>query len=200
MQCPRRLPVSPPDFSIDAATWKQQAPHSNIDSKSTSVDVRARHGIWKRLTRARLEEDMSQRGGSLIEMCVVLGLIGILCALAVPGWSALAARHHRQAVVKEIASELRMARQLAIARRERVRVFLDAASSSVRTECVECGNVPLRWYYFARRDTRIDSMTKDEIVFHPSGRSATAATIVIAGPKEDRVILTVSLTGRVAIS
>lgn len=144
---------------------------------------------------------MSQRGGSVIEICVVMGLIGILCAIAVPGWSALAARHHRHAVAKEIASELRMARQLAIARRERVRVFLDAESSSVRTACVECGNISLRWYYFAQRGTVIESMTsKGEIVFHPSGRSATAATIVMKGPKEDRLIVTVSLTGRVAIS
>jgi type IV fimbrial biogenesis protein FimT len=147
------------------------------------------------------EEDMGQQGVSMIEMCVVIGLIAILSAASVPGWGALAARHHEHAVVKEVASELRMARQLAIARRERIRVLLNVESSSLRTECVECGNVPLRWYYFAQRGTVVESMTsRGEVVFHPSGRSATATTIVLVGPKANRSTVTVTLTGRVVIS
>lgn len=103
--------------------------------------------------------------------------------------------------MREIASELRMARQLAMARHERIRVVVNAEQSMVRTECIECGNVALRWYYFAQRGTVIDSMTtKGEIIFHPSGRSATATTIVLAGPKQDKPNITVSLTGRVVVS
>ncbi len=143
---------------------------------------------------------MSERGVSLIELCVVLAMIGILCAVAVPGWGALAARHQHRAVVMEIASELRMARQLAMARHERIRVVVNADQSSLRTECVECGAIPLRWYYFAQRGTVIESMTtKPEITFHPSGRSATATTITLSDPRQGRQALTVSLTGRVVV-
>ncbi|MBX3236972.1 MAG: GspH/FimT family pseudopilin [Nitrospiraceae bacterium] len=144
---------------------------------------------------------MKERGGSLIEVCAVLGLIGTLCALAVPGWGALTARHHGRAVVRELASELRMARQLAMARHERVRVIVNAEQSSLRTECIECGGTALRWYYFAQRGTAIESMsTRGEIVFQPSGRSATPTTIVLVGPQQERPTLTVSLTGKVTVS
>ncbi len=144
---------------------------------------------------------MSERGGSLVELCVVLGLIGTLCAMALPGWGALAARHHGRAVVREMASELRMARQLAMARHERVRVVINADQSSLRTECIDCGGLVLRWYYFAQRGTTIQSMTnRGEIIFQPSGRSATATTIVLAGPRQESPTVTVSLTGRVTTS
>ena len=110
-------------------------------------------------------------------------------------------RQQQRAVVTEIASELRMARQLAMARCERIRVVVNAEQCELRTECVDCGTGPLRRYAFARRGTIIESMTtKPEIVFQPSGRSATATTIILMDRRNAAHYVTVGITGRVAMS
>ncbi len=144
---------------------------------------------------------MNQRGGSLLELCTVAAIIAIVTGLSLPSWAALVAKHQQQAVMTDIASELRMARQLAMARHERIRVVVNAEQSELRTECVDCGTGPLRRYEFARKGTVIESMTtRPEIVFQPSGRSATATTIVLLDQRKTTHLVTVSITGRVALS
>ncbi|MCC2640447.1 MAG: uncharacterized protein K0S45_860 [Nitrospira sp.] len=143
---------------------------------------------------------MNQRGASLVELCTVATIIAIVTGLSLPSWAALAAKHQQRAVMMEIASELRLARQLAMARHERIRVVVDVEQSALRTECIDCGENPLRRYEFARKGTVIKSMTtKPEIVFQPSGRSATATTIVLLDQRQLTQQVTVSITGRVAL-
>ena len=94
-----------------------------------------------------------------------------------------------------------MARQLAMARHERIRVVVNAEQSELRTECVDCGAGSLRRYEFAHRGTAIESMsTNPEIMFQPSGRSATATTMVLIDGLKAIHHVTVSITGRVAQS
>ena len=144
---------------------------------------------------------MNERGVSLVEVCTVLAIMAIVLGVSVPGWSALVAKHRQRAVVTEIASELRMARQLAMARHERVRVVVNVEQSELRTECMDCERSALRRYEFGRTGTVVDSMsTQPEIVFQPSGRSATATTMVLVDSRRARHQVTVSLTGRVVVS
>jgi type IV fimbrial biogenesis protein FimT len=143
---------------------------------------------------------MNERGGSLVELCTVAAIIAVVTGVSLPGWAAVVGRQQQRAVATEIASELRMARQLAMARHERIRVMVDAEQSELRTECVDCGAGLLRRYDFSRRGTIVKSMTtKPEIVFHPSGRSATATTIILMDRRNATQQLTVSITGRVAL-
>ena len=144
---------------------------------------------------------MNERGGSLVELCTVAAVIAIMTGVSLPGWAAFVGRQQQRAVVTEIASELRMARQLAMARHERIRVVVNAEQSELRTECVDCAMGTLRRYEFARRGTTIQSMsTNPEIVFQPSGRSATATTMVLVDRRNAIHQVTVSITGRVALS
>lgn len=144
---------------------------------------------------------MNERGVSLVELCTVAAIVAIGVGVSLPSWAALVAKQQRRAVVTEIASELRMARQLAMARHERIRVVVNAEQFELRTECVDCGTGPLRRYEFARKGTVIESMTtKPEILFQPSGRSATATTIVLVDRQHETHQVTVSITGRVVSS
>ena len=123
---------------------------------------------------------MNERGVSLVELCTVLAIMAIVTGVSLPGWAALVAKHRQRAAVMEIASELRMARQLAMARHERIRVVVNAEQSELRTECMDCGMGLLRRYEFAHTGTVLESMTtRPEILFQPSGRSATATTMVL---------------------
>lgn len=144
---------------------------------------------------------MNERGVSLIELCVVTAMITIVVGVSLPSWATLVAKYQHRAIESEIASELRMARQLAIVRRERIRVVVDVDRSELRTECVDCGMGPLRRYDFSRKGTVISSMTTGpEVVFQPSGRSATATTIILFDRNQTPHRLTVSMTGRVVLS
>ena len=130
-----------------------------------------------------------------------LAMAAIVIGVSLPGWAGLVEKQQHRAVISEIASELRMARQLAIARHERVRVVVNAEQSEMYTECVDCGKRPFRRYGFAGRGTSIESMTtKPEIVFQPSGRSATATTILLMDRRNVTHQVTVSITGRVVTS
>lgn len=144
---------------------------------------------------------MNERGVSLVELCMVIAIVAIVAGVSLPGWASVVAKQQRRAVVMEIASELRMARQLAMARHERIRVVVNAEQSELRTECVDCGMGSLRRYAFAHRGTVIESMsTNPEVLFQPSGRSATATTIVLMDSLKTIHHVTVSITGRVAQS
>jgi len=144
---------------------------------------------------------MNERGVSLVELCTVMAIMTIVMGVSVPGWTALIAKHRQRAVVTEIASELRLARQLAMARHERIRVVVNAEHSELRTECADCEEGVLRRYEFARTGTVIDSMsTRPEILFQSSGRSATATTMTLVDSRRVTHQVTVSITGRVAVS
>ena len=144
---------------------------------------------------------MNERGGSLVELCTVVAIIATVVGVSAPGWGALVANHQHRAVMMEIASELRMARQLAMARHERIRVVVNAEQSELRTECMDCEISLLRRYEFAHKGTVIESMsTKPEILFQPSGRSATATTMILLDGRRATHQVTVSITGRVTLS
>ena len=144
---------------------------------------------------------MNERGVSLVELCTVMAIVTIVMGVSVPGWTALIAKHRQPAVVTEIASELRFARQLAMARHERIRVVVNAEHSELRTECADCEEGVLRRYEFVRTGTVIDSMsTRPEILFQSSGRSATATTVTLVDSRRVTHQVTVSITGRVAVS
>lgn len=144
---------------------------------------------------------MNERGGSLVELCTVVAIIAIVTGVSLPGWAALVAKQQQRTVIMEIASELRMARQLAMARHERIRVVVNAEQSTLRTECLDCETSLLRQYDFSRKGMVIQSMTtKPEIMFQPSGRSATATTMVLIDGRRTPHQVTVSITGRVSLS
>lgn len=143
---------------------------------------------------------MKQDGKSLIESLVVLAITGVLTIMAGPRFQSLTSRAHVQAATDEIASELRLARQLALAKRDRVRLVFDLERRTIAAELVN-GGVTHHIYRYENRDVVMEQPSAGpEILFHPSGRSATATTIQLRGKEGSVRKLTVSLTGRVAVS
>lgn len=143
---------------------------------------------------------MNQRGASLIELLSVVTILAILGAMSGPPWLSLAARQESWSVTRAIAGELRLGRQLAMSRHARVRVVIDMDKRAIRTELVN-GAAPLRLYEFAERRTVVESLSNGaEILFHPSGRSATANTIVLRDRQDNKRTITIGITGKVTIS
>ncbi|HET9866488.1 MAG TPA: GspH/FimT family pseudopilin, partial [Nitrospira sp.] len=139
-------------------------------------------------------------GRSLLELVVALAIVGIMASMARPSFQSLNARLQARTVTAEIASTLRMARQLAMARRERLRLRFDLHGKTISLERADADGI-LNVYRYGDKGIVVDEPTAGcELFFHPSGRSATASTIVIHDRGSRRTTITVSLSGRVVTS
>jgi len=146
--------------------------------------------------RSHLQEE----GWSLTELLIVLAIMGMMAALAGPSYRAMTARVQARSVTVEIASELRLARHLAMARRERLRVIFDRERGTVTLRRADAEGL-LHVYQYGDRGVVVEEPTAGpELLFHPSGRSATPTTIRVRDSQGRETIFTVSITGRVSVS
>lgn len=141
-----------------------------------------------------------EHGWSLTELLIVLAITGMMAALAGPSYQAMTARVQARSVTVEIASELRLARQLAMARRERMRVVFDRASRTITLQRADTEGL-LHVYQYGETGVVVEEPTAGpELLFQPSGRAATPATIRVRDSQGRETIFTVSITGRVSVS
>jgi hypothetical protein len=142
---------------------------------------------------------MNEQGKSLIEIVMVMALVVATTALTGAGLMAATVKQQGRAVATEMASELRTARYLAIVRREAVRVVLEPGTTTMRIETAETPGRPIREYDFRGKGVAVERLSNGAaIVFHPSGRAASPATITLTNRRQERWQLTVSLIGRVS--
>lgn len=79
---------------------------------------------------------MKQEGKTLMELMVVVAIIGMVAMMAIPNYSIINSRSQIRCTTEEIASELRLARQLAITYRDRVRIVVDREQQALTTQFV----------------------------------------------------------------
>jgi type IV fimbrial biogenesis protein FimT len=152
---------------------------------------------WKHPIAAGLS---APSGNSLVELVLVVSILGIMVAMAGPGYQSLYARTQARAATAEIASTLRLARQLAMARRERLLMRFDLSDQTISLRRADADGT-LNIYRYRDKGIVVDEPTGGcDLLFHPSGRSATASSIVIHDRYARRITITVSLNGRVVIS
>jgi len=153
------------------------------------------HGVMSLIARLA-----TTTGKSLTELMIVTAVLGIVASLAAPAYQSFQTRVQTRTATAEIASTLRMARHLAMARRERLLIRFDLSEQTITLRQADADTV-LHVYRYADTGIVIEEPTSGpELFFHPSGRSASASTIVIHDRDRLRFTVTVSLTGRVVIS
>jgi type IV fimbrial biogenesis protein FimT len=139
-------------------------------------------------------------GKTLSEIAAVTAILGILATIAAPAYQSLHIRVQGKTAAAEVASTLRMARQLAMARRERLLIRFDRSAQTITLRQADANGV-LNVYRYADKGIVIEEPTAgSDLFFHASGRSASPTTILIYDRDHRRTTVTVSLTGRVAIS
>lgn len=142
---------------------------------------------------------MNDQGKSIIELVTVMAMILIMMAFSGAGLLAATARQQGRVVATDLANELRAARYLAIMRREPLRVVLTPGTSTMRVEPVLEPGRTIREYDFREKGVTVASLSNGgEILFHPSGRAASPATITLRNRTQEHWRLTVSLIGRVS--
>lgn len=134
-----------------------------------------------------------------MELMVVVAIIGMVAMMAIPNYSIVNSRSQIRCTTEEIASELRLARQLAITYRDRVRIVVDLEQQALTTQFVNSATSHHAYYYGGKGIVIEEPSAGPEILFHPSGRSASATTIQLHSLEGQTQSLTVSMTGRVSL-
>jgi len=142
---------------------------------------------------------MRQDGTTLMELMVTVAIMGIIAALAGPNLSGLYSRIQMRSATEELASELRLARQLAMTHRDRVRVVFDFEQRTLEAQFVNAAATHHVYRYGDNGIVIEEPSGGPEILFHPSGRSATATTMYLRSKEGWLRKLTVGITGRVSI-
>ena len=86
------------------------------------------------------KSSISSRGFSLIELLIVLTIIGILTALAIPAMVAQRRMLRSTAVTREIMTQLRYARQLAMSQRQSITFQYDDAAAKKQITIINHNN------------------------------------------------------------
>jgi type IV fimbrial biogenesis protein FimT len=142
---------------------------------------------------------MKQEGKTLTELIMVVAIMGMLATMAAPNYSVFNSRSQIRSTTEEIASELRLARQLAMTYRDRVRIVVDMDQQVLATQFVNTGTAHHAYHYGGKGIVIEEPSAGPEILFHPSGRSASATTIQIHSLEGQTQQLTVSITGRISL-
>jgi type IV fimbrial biogenesis protein FimT len=142
---------------------------------------------------------MKQDGKTLVELIVVAGILATVSIIGIPNFLGLHSTSQLRSVTEEIASDLRLARQLALTNRDRVRIVIDTEQQELITRLVNA-NTTHHVYRYAGKGLIIEEPSAGwDIQFQPSGRSATPTTIQLQNREGQTKTLTVSITGRVSI-
>ena len=132
---------------------------------------------------------------TLLELVIVLALVGLLMALAVPRFSAMRDRASVRAAMADLGAEFSMARQSAITRRTAVAVVLDTSSGTVelRSAARTMSRHPLGTTYGI-----VLGCNRDSAVYDPRGVGYGVSNLTVTVRRGAIVdTLTMSRMGRV---
>lgn len=147
-----------------------------------------------------MKEAVGQAGKTLVETLTIISVLGIAAVITADAFLPAVRHNQAQAVRAELAGELRLARQLAMAGGRPIRVRLEAGRSRLTVEAVRDQAV-LRTLEFSDKGVVVDSVSNGpDILFYGSGRAATPTTVTLRSMENGKLYkLTVSITGRVTL-
>jgi general secretion pathway protein H len=142
----------------------------------------------------------AQAGFTLLELMVVLGLMGLLLGLVIPGLMHSWEREANRATLRDFISTLRTARSEAVTRGLRVRLFLSLKTGRYRLEgSTREGTLKGLSLTDAQLVWQNPEKSQGYIAFYGDG-STSGGTLALAEPTGRRYVLEVKpITGKVSL-
>ena len=149
----------------------------------------------------------TQRGFSLTELLMVIAITGILSGLASVSFSSQLPHHRLNSAARDIVSDLRWARQLALAERQPVSVVLDLERERYQIERHSQPGIPIGWVRnlqdrgqgYGEIDL-VSSSGGPILTFYPQGTTNSWTTIILRNRSGEQRQITVVATGKVKLT
>ena len=149
----------------------------------------------------------TQKGFSLIELLIVMVITGIFSGLASVSFSSQLPHYRLNHAARDIVSDLRWARQLALTERQPISVVLDLERERYQIERRSQPGIPIGWV----RDLldrgqgygEIDLVSSSggrTLTFYPQGTTNSWTTIILRNRFGEQRQITLVATGRVKLT
>jgi len=147
----------------------------------------------------------NQRGVTLMELMVVIVTIGLLAAMAAPRFLDYIPKLKSKAAVKEVVSQLRLARSSAIAEKRPVGVYFNTAekkyvmfvdSADVASHIYSDADPKVRESAFPQGvEMGFITFSNNVVIFNPDGSASTSGEMAFLSPEGDRLYRVSVLAG-----
>ena len=142
---------------------------------------------------------------TLVELLVVLGIIGLILGISVPGLSAYANQARLKAATRNVVGLLSLARSLAISSHQDHAVIVDPAQRRITVENAVSGDtleqtVQLPPSIDVETEVAGESAQEARVIFRPTGSLAGRTTTIRLADRDKSHTITVSgITGAVTV-
>jgi len=150
-----------------------------------------------------------QSGFTLIEMMIVLAVLAIMAAIAIPNFMSLLPGMRLNGAARQVMGDLMAARMKAVKLNQRTKVFFDTSGYEICNDADNSGivadnegDVKTRNIQTNYQDVSFDLDNTTDPVFSPRG-TATNRTITLtqtSGGSTNTKSITISIAGRVKIN
>ena len=142
---------------------------------------------------------------TLVELLVVLGIIGVIVGMSVPGLVGYAQRVRLKATVRQVMGLLSLARSLAISSHEEHAVILDQAEGTLSVMNVASEETLEQAVHLSSAVTLVfeiggEPSAEARIIFRPTGAlNGRTVSLILADREREQTITVTGTTGAISL-
>lgn len=147
---------------------------------------------------------MDNRGFTMIELMVIVAIVGIMTVIGFVSLNSQLPHYRLNSAVRDLVSDLRWARSLAITSGEKVSLLLDPSNDRYHIEKASSPGTSINGIRDYRKDypgvDLVSSSGGDLMAFEPRGTTGNWTSIILRNSFGEERRITIIATGRIKIN